>query len=97
MEDFYTALEETLSDVPSKDIAIILGDFNSKVGKTHLDHHIRQVGGFGLGERNDRGERLLDFCLQRNLSIMNTYFQHHPRRLYMWRLPGDRFRNQTSF
>ena len=32
-EDFWNLLEQTISQIPSSDIQIILGDFNAKVGK----------------------------------------------------------------
>ncbi|XP_037867678.1 craniofacial development protein 2 [Bombyx mori] len=96
--DFYGKLEEILNSIPSREIKIILGDWNAKVGSTLDDNHIRStVGKFGLGIRNERGEKLIEFCIERNLSIMNTYFQHHPRRLYTWRSPGDRYRNQIDY
>ena len=28
---------------------------------------------------------------------MNTWFQYHPRRLYIWISPGDRARNQIDY
>ena len=98
LQSSYTTLDNLLANIPSKDITILLGDFNSKIGATQTDHHMRQVvGNYGLGERNESGEKLIDFCLQRRLSIMNTYFEHHPRRLYTWKSPGDRYRNQIDF
>jgi len=29
--------------------------------------------------------------------ITNTFFKHHPRRLYTWKSPGDVHRNQIDF
>ena len=46
------------------------------------------VGPFGLGRRNARGDTLVDFCT-RNLCIMNTWFEHHLRKRYTWKAPGD--------
>lgn len=98
MDKFYGNLEETLRNIPSGEICIILGDYNAKIGSTQKEEHLRHiVGKFGLGERNERGERLLDFCTQQHFAIMNTFFQHHPRRLNTWRSPGDRARNQIDY
>lgn len=47
--------------------------------------------------RNERGERLLQFCRENELVVTNTLFKHHPRRLYTWKSPGDRYRNQIDF
>ena len=32
------------------------------------------VGNAGLGDRNDRGQMLIDFAMAHELSVMNTYF-----------------------
>jgi len=42
------------------------------------------VGLYGLGETNEAGEQLEDFCLERELALANTMFKQHPRRLYTW-------------
>ena len=55
------------------------------------------AGIHGLGEQNQRGERLLEFCAGNDLVIGNTLFPHHPRRLYTWQSPGDRARNQIDY
>ncbi|XP_071804743.1 uncharacterized protein [Asterias amurensis] len=49
---------------------IILGDFNAKAG-LRKDLEEKGPGPFGTGERNERGERLLDFVSSRNLFIVN--------------------------
>ena len=47
--------------------------------------------------QNNRGEQLIDFCNANDLVIGNTLFPHHPRRLYTWRSPGNRTRNQIDY
>jgi len=32
------------------------------------------LGMFGYGKENERGERLLNFCTNNNLRVMNTVF-----------------------
>ena len=39
---------------------------------------------FGLGVRNEAGQRLIEFCQENTLVIANTLFQQHKRRLYTW-------------
>jgi len=39
-----------------------MGDFNAKVGENHHDTLPDVVGDYGLGECNDRGWNLLQFC-----------------------------------
>ena len=40
------------------------------------------TGKFGLGMRNEAGQRLIEFCQENALVIANTLFQQHKRRLY---------------
>ena len=42
------------------------------------------TGKFGLGMRNEAGQRLIEFCQENTLAIANTLFQQHERRLYSW-------------
>lgn len=84
VETFYNQLETCMSQVPKREILIVLGDFNAKIGSTRFESSLRHiVGPYGLGTRNDRGERLFQFAADNNLTIMNTVFKHHPRRLYV--------------
>ena len=71
-----------------------MGDFNSKVGSERSG---TIVGPFGIGEKNERGDRLIEWCKEQNLTIMNTWFKNHPRRCWTWKSPGDRTRNQIDF
>ena len=71
-----------------------MGDMNAKVGS--LAKGII-IGKFGIGERNDRGERLIQFYEERKLTICNTWFQHHVRKRYTWKSPGEITRNQTDY
>ena len=45
-EDFYTLQEQTISQIPSSDIQITLGDFNAKVGKENI--HKPMIGNESL-------------------------------------------------
>lgn len=51
--------------------------------------------------RGAAGDRLVQFCIENNLLIANTFFKQHPRRLYTWRSPADKeekiIRNQIDF
>ena len=47
------------------------------------------VGKYGLGVRNNRGQRSIDFCKEKELIITNTVFQQYPRSQYTWVKPGD--------
>ena len=55
------------------------------------------VGLYGLGETNEAGEQLEDYCLEHELALANTMFKQHPRRLYTWTSPGGNTRNQRDY
>ena len=73
IDKFYLDLQQEINRTQKEDLLIIMGDFNAKVGIG--DEDSRQVmGKFGIGQRNDRGERLIDFCYTNDLFITNTAF-----------------------
>ena len=90
MEEFYNTLQETLDKIPNRDIKIISGDFNATVGKHNRNSECK--GKFGLGQENERGTDLLEFCRSNNLVIANALFEHHPRHLYTWISPDKNTR-----
>ena len=89
--EFYNQLQSTIASVPRKDMIIVLGDFNARIG--HSSPHWNSiVGPFTPDEVNDNGSLLLDFCATNNLFISNTWFQHKPLHLLTWYRNGDRSR-----
>ena len=69
---------------PPKDILFIIRDWNAKVGSQET---AGVTGNFGLGIRNEAGQRLIEFCQENALVIANTLFQQHKGRLYTWTSP----------
>ena len=86
---FYDALHSTLSSAPSRDMTIILGDFNARVG-SRSSQWSSVVGPYGPNELNENGEQLLDFCAGHDLIVSNTWFQHKPIHQLTWYRNGDR-------
>jgi hypothetical protein len=72
-----------------------MGDFNAKVGGNGSKSSVVGIG--GLGDANEAGERLLDFCLDHQLVLTSTWFMHHPRRLYTWTSPDGCTKNQIDY
>lgn len=94
LEVVYEQIEEVLSYVKENETLIILGDWNAVVGEGS-DEEV--IGRYGLGNRNEWGQRLIDFCVERNLVIANTLFQQPLRRRYTWIQPGDVARYQIDY
>ena len=79
-EWFYEDLQDLLELTPKKDVLFIIGDWNAKLRSQETPG---VTGKFGLGIRNEAGQRLIEFCQENALVITNTLFQQHKRRLYM--------------
>ena len=58
-EWFYEELQDLLELTPLKDILFIIGDWNAKVRSQEI---LGVTGKFGLGEQNEVGQRLTEFC-----------------------------------
>ena len=80
VERFYEDLQDLLDLTPKKYVIFITGDWNAKVGSQEAPG---VTGKFGLGIRNEAGQRLTEFCQENALVITNTLFQQHNRRLHM--------------
>ncbi|XP_068240218.1 craniofacial development protein 2-like [Palaemon carinicauda] len=60
---------------------MVMSDFNSKIGNNRRVYE-DVMGEFGLGVRNERGQRMLEFCRGKQLCITNTYFYHREHDRY---------------
>ena len=69
-------------------VLFIIGDWNAKVGSQETPGVTAK---FGLGIRNEAGQRLIEFCQENALVIANTLFQQHKRRLYTWISPDGQY------
>ena len=69
VEWFYEDLKDLLELTPKKDVLFIIGDWNAKVGSQET---AGVTGKFGLGVRNEAGQRLIEFCKENALVIANT-------------------------
>ena len=84
VEGFYEDLQDLLELTPKKDVLFIIGGWNAKIGSQETPW---VTGKFGLGRRNEAGQRLIEFYQEDALVIANTLFQQHKRRLYTWTSP----------
>ena len=67
---------------------------NAKVGSQETPG---VTGKFGLGIRNEAGQRLIEFCQENTLVIANTLFQQHKRRLNTWTSPDGQHQNHIDY
>lgn len=82
IDEFYDQLEEALQQCKSHDIKVVMGDFKANIGQ---NKNGKTVASFSLGQKTERGDRLVEWCMENGLIITNTFFKHHPRNLYTWK------------
>ena len=66
VEWFYEDLQDLLELTPKKDVLFTVGDWNAKVGSQETPG---VTGKFGLGIRNEPGQRLIEFGQENALII----------------------------
>ena len=59
IDTFYDSLDKAKSQCKSNDVVIVLGDLNAKVGQGTEG---KAVGPHRIGERNERGDRWVQWC-----------------------------------
>ena len=67
------------------DLVMCLGDFNGHDGR-HYDGFDGVHGEYGVGQRNLEGRMLLEFCLQKELCVSNTWFKIEEKRKVSFRM-----------
>ena len=74
---------------------MLVGDWNAKVVS---DNHGWElvIKRSGYGERNDRGEKLLEFASKQEVLVCNTQFQQPESRKWTWRSPDGRHTNMID-
>ena len=94
-DNFYEQLQTVVDSVHKHDILLVMGDLNAKVGEDNEGYE-NIIGSQGVGERNDNGERLVDFCGLNNLVVTGTIFPHKLIHKQTWTSPGGKTKNQID-
>src|SRR5215469_685555 len=61
MDKFYREVQSAKDQCKQHEMIIVMGDLNAKVGNERFDE---VVGPWGLGDRNDKGERWIEWCIE---------------------------------
>lgn len=94
-EVFYEKLATVYDGAPKRDIKIILGDFNAKIGREV--YYRPTIGKHSLHEdSNENGSLVIDFAASRNMVVSSTYFEHKNIHKATWESPDGRTKNQID-
>lgn len=84
IDAFYHDLQQLLNRIPRKDMLLIAGDFNAQMGEPCASER-PYVGRFTTGPRCSNGDRLINLCMQEDLSLSNTGLRRNPRGVFTWK------------
>lgn len=82
-EEFWKSVEDILNECKDNERIVMLGDFNGWVG-VRREGCEGVLGIYGDKRVNDNGRSLIEVCLEKNLVITNTMFDHKEIHMYTW-------------
>ena len=88
-KQFYSDMRRHMNSAPAADKVLILSDFNARVGMDSVAWK-RVLGLYGIGNCNENGCLLLEFCTVYQLAITNTIFQWKDRLKAIWVHPRSK-------
>ena len=94
-DNFYNTIDNILETQTHYTI-IVMGHFNEKVGG-QTNSTERATGCFGLGQRNERGDTLVEWATSKNFKITNPQFQKKAGRRWTWRSPDGNTKNEIYY
>ena len=72
---FYEELEQVFDHFPKYDMKILLGEFDTKVGRENI--FMPTIGNESLHQdSSDNGVRIVNFATSKNLVVKSTMFPH---------------------
>ncbi|CAG4944708.1 unnamed protein product [Colias eurytheme] len=94
VQTFYNDMEK--AHLLAGNNLIVMGDFNAKIGHPKSEESLC-MGRYGYGQRNQRGQQLIDYAIEHQLCIMNTFFKKKQNRKWTWMSPNQKVKNEIDF
>ena len=94
-DQFYHRLQTVIDNFPERDVTILMGDFNAKIGSDNIGYE-EVMGQHGLGVMNDKGERLADLSALNKLVLGGSVFPHRRIHKATWLSPDQLTANQID-
>ena len=93
--EFYDTLQSTIDKILKKDLVIIMGDFNAKIGSDNTGRE-GVMGRQGEGEMNSNGELFVEMCAFNSMVIGGSIFPHKRIHKTTWVSPDHNTENQIN-
>ena len=94
-DNFYEDLDQICEECSKRDVKIIIGDLNAKIGQEEIYRPI--IGKYSLHIlSNDNGIRLINFACSKNMVVASTLFNHKDIHKMTWRPPEGQTHNQID-
>ena len=94
-QDFYHQLQTVLDKCPHRDITIMMGDFNAKIGNDNTGYE-EVMGKHGIGQMSENGEKFLDICALNKLIVGGSIYPHKRIHKATWVSPDHVTENQID-
>uniref|UniRef100_A0A8D0A351 Endonuclease/exonuclease/phosphatase domain-containing protein n=1 Tax=Sander lucioperca TaxID=283035 RepID=A0A8D0A351_SANLU len=94
-ETFYQQLQAVFQKTPKRDIKIVMGDMNAKIGKDNNDWR-GTMGTEGLGQINENGLLFASCCAFNELVIGGSLFTYKQTHKATWISPDHLTENQID-
>lgn len=82
-DEFYVVLQLMIDCVFCRDIKVVMGDMNVKVGEDNINKEFI-MGKYGIGNINENGEFFIDFCNFNDLVIGGIIFLYKKIYKIIW-------------
>ena len=80
-EGFWSELSDCVESLRKSSYVVVLGDLNARVGDEEIEGI---MGKYGVPERNESGESLLNMCVENDLAVGNSFFKKRMIHKYTW-------------
>ena len=95
IEEFYDQLQNVIDQTPKKDILVVQGDWNAKVGRDACRNWQGICGPFCNDDT--KGLRLLEFATFNDLVLANTFVHYKASRRWTLHSPNRQHHNQIDY
>ena len=93
--EFYDRLQNVLNKLSERDMNIIMGDFNAKIGSDNTGYE-EIMGVHGVGTMNENGELFTNLCADNKFVIGGSIFPHKSIHKTTWVSPDHVTVNQID-